>query len=194
MKNLKIIALALTMCSCVSPSNESNYKRVEGNQRLYVGRILVNLNGQAPSNCELHLDGDMIPTVKLSADGYLILRSEKDSLALGQLICLHKGSPFKAAWHSQKIPLGAIVHPKTHTQVTYFGDLVLNYTIDPEKTKHAPIMESVPGPQKIGHAKDSGKISVSVEDQTESIKTYAEKNWPILQGREIETHIVKAIE
>jgi len=174
---------ALALSGCATPSNQANFDKVKLGQRIYVGRMQVNLNGETSPKCEIYKSGDMAASLTLAEDGYFIFRSDRSEVGLVKLSCRHQANLFKAAWHVRELPLNLAKKPKDENTVVYLGDLMVNWKIDPLATESAPVLDSQPGPTKVGMVKNSGEIQVQVEDRLAEAKAYAEKNWALTTGR-----------
>lgn len=191
MRLLILFALSLSLYACTTPSNKPQFKKVKAKQRVYVGKLEVVLNGQAAEKCEIYMNSDLNPFIRISKDGYLIYRTERKKPRLGRLSCLHRLGARKAAWHIQDFDLSQLERPKERKTAHYFGHLRVNWDIDPSKTAAVQPAGGFirSGPQPI--VKDSGELTVAVREDLEDIQGYAAKNWDILNDFKIEKKIVQ---
>lgn len=184
-----IKGIFLTACifiaSCATPSNEADFKKLSPMQRLYVGRIKVNVNGLPGEKCELYMNGDLVASVKIADDGYLIYRTEGRKPGLQKVTCFHKLNQYKAAWHSVDLDLKPFSRPEDQSNISYFGDVTLDWKMDTSLTESAEILDGSQGPMKIGSVKNSGEIKVLIEDKLADIDAYAKANWKITADRKI---------
>jgi hypothetical protein len=180
----------ISAIGCATPSNDADqFKKISPSQRLYVGRMQVLLNGTPAEKCEVFVNGSLIPNLKIASDGYMIYRTDDSAPGLAKLTCLHKLNFFKSAWHMKDLNLDPIHKPKEQNTVHYFGDLKVDWTVDPKTTENAKVVESDPGPNKVGTVKNSGELKVTVENKLEDMRTYAAKTWKIVEGKQIEADL-----
>jgi hypothetical protein len=169
MKSCVLVAMGLFFAvGCATNSNELSLKKMSMNQRIYVGKIQVSFagveGGEAPK-CELYLNSDITPSVRISSDGLVIFKTDRNPFVLKSLACYHAASHSRAAWHKQDLNFEGLEREEEQATVKYFGDVQVVWKIDPAATEEAAAndRESL-GHIKVGHVKDSGAIKATVTD------------------------------
>lgn len=189
MKSLVFILTVLALVGCVSASNETQFDKVKPKQRVYVGQVQVKMNGQKAEKCELFVNSDLAPNMKLSEDGFVVYKTSDRKPYLGRVRCLHKANNRKSAWHTQKLNLAPLKRPKKRKSVNYFGHILVNWDFDPEKTLKAPAQDPSSFRQ-VGLVDDSGELQIEIKDQSKEAADYIQKNWVALKDFRLETHLV----
>ncbi|OFZ18762.1 MAG: hypothetical protein A2Z20_01365 [Bdellovibrionales bacterium RBG_16_40_8] len=148
---------------CATLSDEVSIEKINSKQRLYVGRVLVNFNGETNPKCEIYLSYDIAPSIKLSSDGFVVYKTDRQELKFKELTCYHKVTSYIGAWHHQKLALRAIKRPQDSSEVNYFGDIHIDWVFDPKTSKIAADKDyDTRAPYKTGQIKDSGDIKIWV--------------------------------
>ena len=190
MRNSLLLVASLFMTGCISASNQTDFDKVKPKQRVYVGNVSVEMNGQRPEKCELLMNKSLVANVKLSRDGYVVYKTSDRKPALAKVRCLHKVSNRKHAWHTKDLDLEPLKRPKKRKSVNYFGHLKVNWEINPELTTAAPV-ENPAAFKQVGMVSDSGEIKLEVKDETDQATKYIQDNWVALNGFRVETHLAK---
>lgn len=148
-------------------------------QRLYVGRIHVNFNGDDHSKCEIYINYDVAPSILLSSDGLVFYKTDRQDIHFRRIACHHKGTTYLSAWHHQALPLERIARPQQQEKIHYFGDIHVVWKIDPTQTIEAA--QKVPTsnlPYKEGRLNNSGEIQVTVSNQLQDVEALLVARWP----------------
>ncbi len=163
--------------ACATMSDEVSLKKITKSERIYAGRILVELNGQPASRCEIYLGYDITPSIKLSADGFVVYKTDREKFQMRSVACYHKYSPRLSAWHHQKLNLEPVAKSADQSAVQYFGDITLKWQIDPETTKETAEKDTDSRtPMKEGRVDDSGELIVDIVDNSALMQnTFFEK-------------------
>src|SRR4051812_2262172 len=122
LRSLFLSAISLALAACTTLSDDVSVKKMQPKQRLYVGRILVTMNEKPAPKCEVYLNMDVAPSIKLTPDGFLIYKTDRSELKFRSIACYDQLDMYLAAWHHQKLNLTAVSRPEDQNTVNYFGD------------------------------------------------------------------------
>lgn len=192
MKRLFVATLILSVSGCATDSNLAKFKQVKPKQRVYVGKVDITLNGKKATKCELFMNSQLAPNLKLAEDGYVVYKTSDRDTQLGKVRCLHQANNRKSAWHTQKLNLKKLTRPKKRKSVNYFGHLNIKWDIDPEKTLAARAQDPYAFKQ-VGMVDDSGEIEITVADNTQEASDYIKANWKVLQDFRVEKHLASKL-
>lgn len=187
-----LLVLAATI-GCATVSDEISLKKFTPQQRLYIGRLRVNFNGDEKPKCEVYINYDVAPSMKLSHDGWILYKTDRQGLRLREIACFHQGTKYLSAWHHQKLPLEEIGRPADKQNVRYFGDLVVDWKIDPNMTiEAAQKVTQAQSPFREGQVKESGELKLSVANHmTEAeVQFFTKVPEAREQGLHIEENVV----
>lgn len=161
-----IIFLFLLLAGCATVSSEVSLKKIRPTDRVYAGRIKIKMNENESPKCEIYLNHDITPSVKLASDGFIAYKTDRDKLNFRKIACYHQYSQRMGAWHLQKLNLSPVVKSDSNENAVYFGDIELDWKIDPELSKEAAdkSRESL-AHIKEGRVEDSGDLKVTVVDR-----------------------------
>jgi hypothetical protein len=130
------------------------------------------MTGQENPKCELYLNLDLAPSIKIAPDGFIVYKTDRQKLNFKKIACYHQYSERLAAWHLQSLNLAAILKPDSNADVTYFGDVELDWQIDLKTTREAAENETDSAtPLKVGRVNDSGEIRVKITDASAVMQT-----------------------
>ncbi len=177
------LAILLTaVIGCATTSNEIDLKKIAQKERIYFGRVYVNFNGNTHPRCELYVNSDLAPVLKIADDNLVFYKTDRESLRFSKIACYHESSMYYAAWHLHELNLSKIEKSDSNTAATYFGDLHLDWKIEEKDTvtsaESAPFEEVTP--KRVGHVKDSGEIRISVDSKFEAAKGVVSSRAPSL--------------
>lgn len=192
--NLFFFIFILNVCGCATLSDEISLDKVTAKQRVYIGRLNVKLNSDEAPKCEIYLNYDLVPSIQLSPDGFVFYKTDRENLTLKKIACLHKSSQKLSAWHHQILPLTTIVRPAESLEITYFGDIKLNWAIDPNETVLAAQNDNESKtPNKIGRVISSGEIKAEILDKQPEVKEHFFSKNPEAFKREfkVKTHLIE---
>lgn len=178
---------------CATTSNEIDLKKISVKDRVYYGRIFVNFNGNTHPRCELYVNSDLAPVLKIADDNLVFYKTDRSGVNFSKLACYHESSLYYAAWHLQATKLTQLARPESNTEAVYFGDVFFDWKIDEKDTvaaaESAPFEEVTP--KRIGHVKDSGELKVRVESKFEEAKELLKSRAPSLVASEKLLSLVK---
>lgn len=167
------VLLVFLNLACATHSNELVIKKMKASDRIYAGRLIVDMNGQSNKElkCELYLNNSLLADIKLTEDGYLFIKSDNKKFRLSKIACYDQIDLYSAAWHHQRLPFSGLTQSDSTEKAAYFGDIYLNWKINPEETRAAARNDtSTPAYPKVGVVQNSGFIKIEVKDEFESIK------------------------
>ncbi len=148
-------------------------------QRLYVGKFKVNFNDDENPKCEIYLNYDISPSIKLSQDGLVFYKTDRESLKFNKIACLHKATPLLSAWHHQDLVLTPVKRGSDKLEVTYFGDINIDWVFDGETTVAAASRDTQSNSAvKEGHVKSSGELKVEIKDNQTEVEKQFLKRYP----------------
>ena len=189
MINLQIVLVLLSLgflSACSTTSDEVSFKRIQLKDRFYVGQVRVVMNGVEAPKCELYLNLDISPSIKLAQDGFIFYKTDRENFKLKSIACLHSISNRAAAWHHQKLNLKSVSRPDDNSTIQYFGDIHIDWKIDPAQSVEASEkdMDST-GLVKVGHVKDSGEIRLKITADKSSIENKLTAKWPQVKEKDM---------
>lgn len=130
MKKLVLFSVLPFLVSCASKpvTNVGDIKRGE---RLYTGVLNVNFNNKKnnETNCEVYLKGSFNPDFKLANDGYILFRTKNREVKIQKLVCPLQVTANNKIWVSHDLDISTIVKPKDPNEISYFGDLTVNWSL-----------------------------------------------------------------
>ncbi len=132
---LSIIIISFFLSSCSAPSKTSyDLAKLQPNERVYTGNIQVTLNGKtnADLTCDLFLNSDIAPMVRLTPSGDYIFKSNRKTLALTRIACIHKIGN-KSIWAKQSLNLKRIERPAQSDHIHHLDHIVIQWTIPEEE-------------------------------------------------------------
>jgi hypothetical protein len=158
-------AITFLAAGCVTVANELDLKKFGPKDRLYVGRIFINFNGNEHPKCELYVNSDLTPVLKLTEDNWVFYRTDRVEPTFSKIACYHESSTYYAAWHTQQLDFSKLVQTNSNIDAVYFGDVHIEWKIDDKDTvtaaENAPFDET--SPKRIGTVKDSGELHFTVD-------------------------------
>lgn len=167
----RVLIMSFLLSSCASLSNEQLTQKMLPKQRIYVGHISVNLNNNLKPNCELYINQDIVPSLKLSSDGLVVFKSDREKFKISQIACYYMADEYRAAWHLHDLDFEKIERSNDANQVNYFGDVKLIWNVTNEDTINAANLEHDNStPLKIGRVKDSGRLEVSISSDIKTVE------------------------
>lgn len=157
------IVLCFFILSCVSSKKDFSMEKLKPRERIYVGRVIVDFNGNLQPQCELYLNSDLAPSIKLEADGHIYYRTDRLQPRLSKISCYHQESARHAAWHVQDLPLDNLNRSEDQKEIIYFGEIQIKWNVDPNQTiesaKNEPETREL---LRVGRVKNSGDLTVQV--------------------------------
>jgi hypothetical protein len=160
MFKISLIGLTFILSACSTPMKETvDLTKLKPDQRAYAGNIQVHLNDLTNDKltCDLFLNSDISPTIRLSPDGNYQFKSTKKKLAFSKIACVYKIKNEKY-WvnHSLDIPRVAQLDESKAKEVFNMGYLTLNWKVaDSEvSTEKNPVFNSE------DKMRDIGKIEI----------------------------------
>lgn len=137
--SFKILLLSLNLFSlfftaaCSTPAmQEIDLAKLKGDERAYEGNIQVDLNGKKNPDltCDLFLNSDINPMIRISPDGDFVFKSIKKKLAFSKIACIYQVKNEKK-WiiHSLDIPRIAQTPENLRNQVFNMGSLKINWNV-----------------------------------------------------------------
>lgn len=169
---LVMVGVAIVVQACTTLSSEVSLKKFASKDRLYAGKIRVNMSGDEHPRCEIYLNYDISPSIKLADDGVILYKTDRDSLRFRSIACFHKINNRAGAWHHRDLNLKGIPKSESNEVVSYFGDIELNWKIDTDLTLEASSQDtdSTKGVRE-GHVKDSGEMKITISNSKDSMAT-----------------------
>ena len=145
LKKLCFIALSLSFAACGTPTKQTiDMAKLKPEERVYTGNIQVNLNDKLNPDltCDLFMNSDFAPTVRLAHDGEYLFKTNKKTLAFTRISCLYTHDK-KQLWIHQKLGIPRITQPdETKAKdVHNLGTITVNWTVkDSDFEKGADVM------------------------------------------------------
>lgn len=169
---LVVCAFVFANTGCATLSNEISLKKMRPSERVYTGRIKVKLNDLSEPKCEVYLNFDIAPSIKLSSDGFLVYKTDREKFKLKKIACYHKYSDRMAAWHLHDLNLAPILKTDTGSEAIYFGDIEISWQIDPELSRESAEKDNdMSTPMKTGRVNDSGEMKITILDRFTEMQT-----------------------
>jgi len=190
-----ILCTAAFAVGCSTLSTDVSLNKITPEQRFYLGRIHVNMKtadtllkkGEvvAPTRCEIYLNYDVSPSVKLAADGWFFYKSDRQELRIRKMACYHQANKYSAAWHLQTLSLEPFARPSAQLEATYFGDVTVHWQIDANATLAAAEKDySSPPPARVGRVENSGQLNATVAGDKAASEEWLFARYPDLKTRE----------
>lgn len=110
--SLSVLSLLLTTACSTPMKQEIDLAKLKPEERAYSGNIQVDLNGVKNDQltCDLFLNSDINPVIRLSPDGNYQFKSIKKKLAFSKIACIHKVNN-KKHWVYHSLELQRIPQP-----------------------------------------------------------------------------------
>ena len=188
-KGFLVIGLfaVIFLAGCATVSDEVSVEKMSSTQRLYVGRLKVRLNEDKNPKCEVYLNNDISPSIRLSQSGWIIYKTDRKELRLRRLACYQQINPYEAAWHLHDLMLTSVLKSEDKSQVKYFGNLDVAWTVDPISTSQAARLVTVSGYPKEGRVEDSGELKISFTDNEREARDEFYKKLPADRARDYQS-------
>lgn len=168
---IKIIALLLlSLTACSTPTKHNiDLAKLKPEERAYAGNIQVDLNGMKNDQltCDLFLNSDINPMIRLSADGDYLFKSIKKTLAFSKIACIYKIKDEKH-WINHSLELSRVKQPTEDKskEIYNLGNMVIVWKVDDSEFKKDPT--NVFGSED--KMRDIGKLEVkNVSSDTQPI-------------------------
>lgn len=113
LKKLCFIVISLSVVACNTPTKQNiDMTKLKDEERVYSGSIQVDLNGKTNSDltCDLFMNSDIAPTIRLSADGEYLFKTIKKTLAFTKIACLYTVNK-NQKWIYQNLDIPRIKRP-----------------------------------------------------------------------------------
>ncbi len=182
-KNMVVaLCAAVALSGCTSVSNHVDFKKIKPNDRVYMGNVQVRLNEKPVLKCELYVGSDIVPSVKLSPDGYLVYRTSGKAFRLSSLACPLDVGAGKVVWLVHSLDDLEFSRPESKDQMGYFGHLTLAWTYDPSELngRLPPLMVRSSDTSSVPRLKDLGEIKVERQSLLSEATAYAQSHWSSL--------------
>jgi hypothetical protein len=154
---------AVWLAGCATPSDQISLKKISPKQRFYTGRMNIKLNGVPASKCEVYLNYDVAPSIQLSDSGFIVYKTDRENIHFKKIACQHAFDKSLSAWHIKALNLAAVEKPSEQSTVHYFGDVNIDWAIDPEQTKEAAYKDyDSKTYHKVGRVNDSGEMKITI--------------------------------
>lgn len=139
---LSLIALAGTLTACNTPTkHEVNLEKLKPEERVYTGLIQVDLNGKTNEDltCDLFLNSDIAPTIRLAKDGVYQFKSIKKKLAFSKIACIHQVGNTKY-WVRHDLEIDRIKQPEESKakEIHNMGTLTITWVIKDSELEKDP--------------------------------------------------------
>jgi hypothetical protein len=163
LKKLCFTVCALLISSCTTPTRHTiDMEKLKENERVYSGKFFVELNGKTNPEltCDLFVNSDFAPTVRLAADGEFLFKTTKKSLAFSRIGCLIQHEN-KERWIYQKLGIPRINQPSEEKakEIYNMGEIRVTWTVRDSDLAHDPLKGSQ---DPMGYI---GKITVNVQSE-----------------------------
>lgn len=167
LKILSLLSLTLILGACSTPiKQEINFDKLKPDERVYTGIIQVDLNGKTNPDltCDLFLNSDIAPTIRLAADGVYQFKSIKKKLAFSKIACIHQVGNTKH-WIRQSLDIERIKQPEEAKakEVHNMGTLQLTWIVNDSEFN-----KDVDGFQSEDSMRDIGKLTIKSLPYSES--------------------------
>jgi hypothetical protein len=176
------ILFCFGIMGCATTSSEVDLKKINPKERVYIGHFKVNFNGNSRPRCEIYVNADLAPGLKLTDDGLIIYKTDRLAAKFSRIACYHQSSNYYAAWHVHELPLTKLERPENQLEAVYFGDVNIDWTIDEKDTisaaEAAPFEQA--SPMRIGRVKDSGELKATILNSIEATKVLLRDRAPQL--------------
>ncbi len=131
----KVLLLTLIF-GCAAKEPELDLADVKKKDRIYTGTLNLTFNGKKNEDlkCEVFLDMSYNSDFKVPRDGFVVFKDSSRDLKIHKISC-----PFKAGkdkiWVYHHLELLPIKKPRDRNEVTYFGNLDINWTFTEKDLK-----------------------------------------------------------
>ncbi len=140
----KILSLLflISLSGCSTPTKQDvNLEKLKPEERVYTGNIQVDLNGKrnADLTCDLFLNSDISPTIRLAKDGIFQFKSIKKKLAFSRIACIHQVGNTKH-WVRHDLDIERINQPDETKakEVHNMGTLNITWVINDSELEKDP--------------------------------------------------------
>lgn len=130
---MKYLILTLIFCSaCSTPMKQDiDLTKLKLDERAYTGNIQVLLNdlGNEQLTCDLFLNSDMNPVLRLSSNGDYQFISKKKKLAFSKIACIYTVNN-QRRWIYHTLDLTRVNQPADSNALFNLGHLTIEWKVD----------------------------------------------------------------
>ena len=172
LNRLAMVFFASILSACMIAGKEIPERDLKPEERMYVGQILVEINGKPAPKCELYINSDLMPYIRVPADGWVAYKTDRHEARFSKLACLHRLPSGSAAWHHQSLPLQFLKRADSPQELTSFGQILVKWKVNDKDTEAAAREQFIKKSNVEGQVKDSGVIQAQVTSQLDAAKNY----------------------
>lgn len=130
---MKYLFLTLILCTaCATPMKQDiDLTKLKPEERAYNGNIQVELNDlkNEQLTCDLFLNSDLNPTIRLSPDGDFQFKSTKKKLAFSKIACIYTVND-QRRWIYHSLDLQRVNQPKNSNEFYNLGQISIDWKVD----------------------------------------------------------------
>lgn len=184
--------LTSLLLGCATPSSDVSFKKILPQQRFYVGRLKVSINGAPATKCEVYLNNDIVPSLQLAPDGLIVYKTDRENPQLKKLTCYRQINSGLAAWHFQKLPISSLLRPPDSQTVHYFGDILVTWRVDDQLASTMALEQQEDESRvKVARVEPSGDMKVEITSDAKG----AERDWRTKSSQrpDLQFHFVESL-
>lgn len=164
-----VVGLCMSwLLGCTTTPEKLSFKTLNPEHRIYIGRFIVHMNDIPPDelNCEVYLNRDLAPFIKLESGGHIQFKSNRSEIKFTRIACLHHFDNRYSAWHHARLDFENFYRTQSRKEVVDFGDVHIHWKIDEKETvRAARLQPRGTGIKQVGVVKDSGELKVHVSEK-----------------------------
>lgn len=185
-KTLLIVfsALFITQCATQKTVEIQEIPKLKKNERLYFGNVFVTFNDQKQARCDLFLNSSISAEFRVTPSGLVNFASSSKRPRLTEIACLFDAGKEKF-WVHYPISVESLKRVDSKEEVTYFGDIDINWTLTKEDIDHSEFNKTYASSQKIS---GKGEFKINIKDESETARekfksTYSDLNSPTFSNQ-----------